>query len=78
MTTIKINQDLEIKGCDSCPFAEALEETDCGEFTGVHCYCGLLGLGSNKDVQGDYDAIGYEYFREDKPDTCPIIETSIE
>ena len=77
MTTIKLNQDLEIKGCDSCPFAEADGEEDFGEWNGhFFCSCGLLGPDSYKEVQIIQD--GYETHRSDKPDICPIIESTVE
>lgn len=77
MTTIKLklDQDIKIDGCDDCPFSDYLEETTYGEWTGHGtCYCKLLGLESFKEVQIYVDR--EECFRDDKPDTCPIIEVN--
>ena len=78
MTTIKLNQDLEIKGCSTCPFAQSEEEQDYGEWNGhFTCYCGLLHFNAYKEIQ-IIDENGYESHRSDKPDICPIIEIKSE
>ena len=81
ITTIKVNTEVEIKGCLSCPFHYCCEVHDYGEITGEDvCYCGLI-----KDVEKNYicdldygQVLGDVDYHETKLKDCPIISITKE
>ena len=78
MTTIKLNTDLEVKGCLSCPFCTSWDELDYGEITGtVNYMCGLINDANDAYIceanYGCYDFTNSKDFDNERLDNCPII-----
>lgn len=72
MTTIKLNFDLNVKGCDGCPFIE-----DVGSDEEPYYICGLILKKHDNYVVPAVDESDCEdstgRLRDVRPDVCPII-----